>query len=190
MTNSQDRKTIEALRRPLIDVVGEIDAERYGSFRQQLEDLDGSADPFAVALTTSGGDAEYARRIALDLEIARESREGHVIGHSYVYSAGVSIMASFPKEHRWLSRDCILLIHERRMEKEIKLEGPIRGSLQRVEELKSQFQLGLTLEEEVFAQLVAGSDLTLNECKKKAKKNWYVRAHEALDLGIIAGVLR
>ena len=49
------------------------------------------------------------------------------LGKSVVYSAGISIMSGLPVERRYLARDCMLLIHERRLDKTLQLKGAMRG---------------------------------------------------------------
>jgi ATP-dependent protease ClpP protease subunit len=57
-------------------------------------------------------------------------RDVWFLGKTLVASAGVTVMAAFPKAKRWLTRDSALLIHGRRMVKDLHLEGPL-GSCRR-----------------------------------------------------------
>ena len=43
------------------------------------------------------------------------------LGKTLVASAGVTVMAAFPKDKRWLTRDAALLIHGRRIVKDLHL---------------------------------------------------------------------
>ena len=74
-------------------------------------------------------------------------------------------MAAFPKERRWLTRDTALLIHGRRMVKDLHLEGPL-GSCRRVlEEMIADIDHGLRLEEQAFAELISGTRVDAEEIK-------------------------
>src|SRR5438552_3698086 len=108
---------------------------------------------------------------------------------SAVASAGVTVMAAFPKERRWLTRDAALLIHGRRMFKDLHLEGPL-GSCRRVlEEMIADIDHGLRLEERGFAELIDGADVDAEEIARRAYGGWYLSAEEALSRGLVAGLV-
>ena len=106
-----------------------------------------------------------------------------------VYSAAVTVMGAFPREDRFLTGDATLLIHCRKLEKTLELEGPLPASAQRVRQLLSEIGNGLRLEAEGFARLIEGSGISLEEIQRKAADNWYLPAADALDRGLIAGLL-
>lgn len=83
-----------------------------------------------------------------------------------MYSAGVTIFAAFPKPFRFLTTDAVLLV--RRMQKSVELNGPMKSSI----------------------QIVEGSSLNVDELYRRATTNCYIHAEEALDLGIVADLLR
>jgi hypothetical protein len=97
-------------------------------------------------------------------------------------------MAGFPRSKRFLSKDCVLLIHERRLTKTIELSGPLGSNVQVLKENLSQLETGIALEREGFRRLAKGSSLALEDLCKRAARNWYVRAEEALELGLVAGL--
>src|SRR6202047_5487782 len=80
-------------------------------------------------LYTDGGDAEIGRRLAEEVRLLRleHGRDVWFLGKTLVASAGVTVMAAFPKDKRWLTRDAALLIHGRRMGKALQFEGPLGG---------------------------------------------------------------
>jgi len=98
----------------------------FWRFREQLEAVGDETD-ITIEVTTPGGDADCARRICVDIRIAREhcDKSFWFAGRSTVYSAGASIMAAFPRERRFLSCNCVLKIHERKMKKEMKFDSAI-----------------------------------------------------------------
>jgi hypothetical protein len=65
------------------------------------------------------------------------------LGKTLVASAAVMVMAGFPRDRRCLTRDTTLLIHGRRMMRNVHLEGPL-GSCRRVlEEIIADIDNGL-----------------------------------------------
>ena len=180
----------DILAAPQISLVGEIDKLAVERFLDQLRDAEQGGGDVAMELTTLGGDAELARRIVLEAENARRRLAGRFLflGKTVVYSAGTTIMSAFPRADRWLSRDAMLMIHCRRLDKTVEISGPLRSSLPQVEALASQMKAGLALEEENFRRLVEGSDVGLDELLGKALCNWYLTAKEALERGLVAGI--
>lgn len=98
-------------------------------------------------------------------------------------------MAAFPRTNRFLTRDTVLLIHGRRWDKEFRLAGPLSASIQIARETVAQLEIGLQLEKEGFADLIAGSDITEDEIARLAETNWYLTAAEALSRKLVAGLI-
>ena len=177
------------LNRPQVRLNGDVNDALFESFDYQVS-LAGDADPLVVELTTCGGGAETGRRIALEVRLLRQAgRRVLFLGKTVVYSAGVTIMAAFPREARYLTRDTVLLIHGRRMDRQLNLSGPLRASAQVAREVLAEIEFGLELERRGFAQLVEGSDVSVDEIQEKAASNWYVTAEEALERGLVAGLI-
>lgn len=176
---------------PNIRLFGSVGTDVLESFLHQMEQTVHREGPIVLELTTTGGDAEIARRIGLEIRQIREyrNRETLFIGKTAVYSAGVVIMSSFQPSARYLTRDTRLLIHERRLDSDIRVSGPLTACIQRARELISDLENGLAIEREGFAELAAGSKMTTDQIIERAKYNWYVTAQEALDLGLINGLL-
>ena len=86
-------------------------------FNTQLSSARQAGAPIVVELMTSGGDADTARRIALEIQLVQETehREVYFLGKTLVYSAGMTIMASVPVDRRFAARDTVFLLHERRL---------------------------------------------------------------------------
>jgi hypothetical protein len=75
-----------------------------------------------------------------------------LLGKTLFAAAAVTVMAAFPRDRRWLTSDTTLLIHGRRMMRNVHLEGPL-GSCRRVlEEIIADIDNGLRVENEGFAQ--------------------------------------
>lgn len=147
-------------------------------------------DPFGFELTTNGGDADVARRMALEMRLYQD--RGHTcyfFGKTVVYSAGITIMAAFPIEYRFLTEDAVLLVHGRRMQKSLQLDGPMEALIQIVKELLSEIEMARKLEQDGFRQLVEGSNIGFEELSDRARSNFYITAQEALKLGLIGGII-
>jgi ATP-dependent Clp protease protease subunit len=182
----------DLLKRPQIRLHGKVDDAMVDSFLQQLDAVLDTPGPVLLELTTTGGDAENGRRIATDLILARE-RFGidlHFLGKSVVYSAGISIMSGFPPDRRYLTQDCMLLIHERRLDKNLELKGAMRGVKAMVNDALAEIDSAIRMERTAFSYLVEGSNVTLDELTNRIMDaDWYLNADEALQRGLIQAVI-
>lgn len=99
-------------------------------------------------------------------------------------------MAAVPPTHRFLTSDCELLIHERRLKKEIHLDGALRGCQSMIHDVQAEIESGQRLEHEGFSCLVKGSKISMEELQENVfNKDWYLTASQALDVGLIAGIV-
>jgi ATP-dependent Clp protease protease subunit len=114
-----------------------------------------------VELFSPGGDAHIAQEIRLLREA--HGRDMWFLGKTLVASAAVTFMAGFPRERRWLTRDATLLIHSRRMTRDVHLEGPLGSSRRVLEEIIADIDNGLRVENGGFGELIKGSSVTLDK---------------------------
>lgn len=173
---------------PQIRLFGEINDESFWAFTEGLHKA-ATDKPITLELSTPGGDADVGKRIAEDVRIARE--RGHDLwfsGRDSIYSAGVTIMAAFPRDRRFLSRWSVLMIHERQMDKELKLKGPMRASEQELAQVQAQVEMALRVQERSWQSLIKGSNISLDEIGERARCAWYLPAEEALERRLIAGL--
>jgi ATP-dependent protease ClpP protease subunit len=176
---------------PNLSVNGAISEQTLVFFLSRLEAIRLSGDALIMELNTSGGDADVARRIALEIRFFAKY-SGHQLvctGKSAVYSAGITVFAAFPQHARYLTEDAMLLIHERRMQSSVELNGPIKSCLQIAREQVALLETAERLETESFEELVAGSQMSLAELQSQLVSNCYMTASEALKKGIIADIL-
>lgn len=181
-----------SLSTPTIRLYGSVGEPMLAQLLDALAAAREAEAPFVLELTTSGGDADVARRMALEIRLLREieGKDAWFFGKTFVYSAGVTVMGAFPIERRVLSADTVLLLHERRLEKQLNLSGALRASLARVRDVLAEIESGQRLERDNFADLVRGSDLDLEDLMRKvAEANWYLSADEARALRLVGHVV-
>jgi ATP-dependent protease ClpP protease subunit len=175
---------------PDIRLFGKIDDAMLSEFfRQQAEAAPDKT--LVLELSTSGGDADSGRRIAEELRLWQKQGRGiFFLGKTYVFSAGITIMSALPVSRRFLTADCELLIHERKMKKDLHLEGALRGCMATVNDVLAEIESGQRLEREGFRQLVDGTPLSVEDIENKVMhKDWYLSAADALATGLIAGIV-
>lgn len=175
-----------------LSLVGTVDEAMACKLCDALAQADDSEAPYTIDMTTLGGDPEMARRMMVEIDAARarlKNRRFVFIGKTVVYSAGVTFMAAFPAQDRYLNADSTLLIHCRQLDQTIELDGPIRASIPKMEAMIHQLETGVALEEDNFRRLIEGSDVSMDELLEKALYNWYVPAIEARERGLIADVI-
>src|SRR5271156_1634821 len=179
------------LARPTIRLSGPVGHLMVASFFDQLLPVLEVEGSILVELFTDGGDAEIGRRLAEEVRLLghQHGRDVWFLGKTLVASAGVTVMAAFPKDKRWLTRDAALLIHGRRMVKDLHLEGPL-GSCRRVlEGMIADIYHGPRPEEQRFAELIEGSNVKADEIAHRAYGGWYLSAEEAFSWGLVAGLV-
>ncbi|CAN5774553.1 hypothetical protein BH11PSE8_BH11PSE8_28870 [soil metagenome] len=178
-------------RAPDIRLFGKVDESMLTKFFEQEASL-APDRPVVFELSTSGGDADIGRRIAHELHQWQTSqkREVFFIGKTFVYSAGITIMSAVEADHRFLTADCELLIHERKIKKTLSLDGALRGCRSIVQDVLAEIDSGQRLEQQGFADLVEGTRLTLDDVMAKVlERDWYLSAHDAKEAGLVAGVI-
>jgi len=179
------------LARATIRLSGPVSHPMVASFLDQLLPVLEVEGSILVELFTDGGDAEIGRRLAAEVRLLRQQqgRDVWFLGKTLVASAGVTVMAAFPKAKRWLTEDAAVLIHGRRMTKDLHLEGPL-GSCRRVlEEMIADIDHGLRLEERGFTELIEGSNVDVAEIARRAYGGWYLSAEDAFNRGLVAGLI-
>lgn len=175
---------------PHVNLSGTVDQEMYASFREQLAraPLEGT---LVVSISTLGGDPEVARLMGDEVRLLREfnGRELLFLGKVAVYSAGATFMASFPVDKRFLTRGTRIMIHERIMDSDIHLSGPLKSLTASLRAKLHEIEHSVKIEEEGFRDLVAGSRIGFEEVQQRAPSNWYIDAEEARELGLVLDVI-
>lgn len=185
---NQPKRKLPSLH-PDVRLLGSIDEAMVQRFLEQSGAAQGDK-PLVLELSTMGGDAESARRLAEEIALLRQAREVFFLGKTYVYSAGITVMAAVPASHRFVTPDTILLVHERRLERTVQLSGALRSAIAVARDLLAELEIGQMLERRGFEQLAAGSRLSADELLQRVlEKDWYLTAEEALELQLIGGIV-
>jgi hypothetical protein len=111
------------------------------------------------------------------------------LGKAAIYSAGTTFMSFFATVNRYLTRGTRVMIHERKLDKTLHVNGPLTTCVASVEALLHEIQHSIAIQNEGFENLVRGSKISMEDVLQRAPSNWYLEAHEAQDLGLIAGVI-
>jgi ATP-dependent Clp protease, protease subunit len=178
------------LARPHVQLAGTVDDQMYSSFKQQIANAP-TEGSLVFSITTLGGDPEMARAMGDDVRLLREytGRETIFLGKVAVYSAGATFMSAFPVDKRFLTRNTRLMIHERLVNSDITVNGPLRMTVATLKAKLNEIEHSILIEEEGFRDLVAGSSVSFEDIRSRAPSNWYIEAEEARDLGLVLDVI-
>jgi len=177
---------------PKIRLLGPVGEEMVREYLTQFEKIACKRSKiFVVELTTYGGKADYGYRIAEEVRLARDyyDKDPVFLGKTFVYSAGMTIVAAFARNKRYLTQHTTLLTHERRIEEDVKFLGPLVANIQVAKELLADFENGKRIQNQNFAQLIEGSNISLEEILERAQTGWYITAQEAYERGLVEGIL-
>jgi hypothetical protein len=99
-------------------------------------------------------------------------------------------MSFFAIENRYLTRGTRLMIHERKLDKQLHISGPLTTCIATVTATLHEIEASIVIQNEGFENLVRGSKVTIDEVLRRAPGNWYIEANEAKALGLVAEILR
>ena len=118
-------------RRPALVDRGDRRQARSRDFLDALRKAEEADGDLAMELTTLGGDAEMARRIVLEIGLARSGSAAASSSSARPSSTPPESRSCRPSraEDRWLTAGRDVLIHCRQLDKTIEISGPIRASL-------------------------------------------------------------
>ena len=176
---------------PAILLSGPVDYHMYKRFRQKLEAAPAEG-LIVVELSTLGGDPEVARMMGEDVRFHSQispQRQFVFLGKAAIYSAGTTFMSFFARDNRYLTRGTRLMIHERKMNKDMRVEGPLTTCIASLEATLNEVKCSIAIQNEGFANLIQGSSVTMAEVLERAPSNWYIEANEAQALGLIRRVI-
>lgn len=181
----------EEFKRPGILLSGTVDYAMYNRFREGLEQsLD--SELVVVELSTLGGDPEVARMMGEDVRYHSDLSPHQrfvFLGKAAIYSAGTTFMSFFARNNRYLTRGTRLMIHERKLDKHLALEGPLTSCIATVQATLNEIEASIAIQNEGFENLVRGSSVSMEELLKRAPSNWYIEAQDAKSLGLVRDVI-
>ena len=180
-----------AFRSPSILLSGGVDYDMYATFREQLHKAP-EKGLVVVELSTLGGDPEVARMMGEDVRFHSDlapERRFVFLGKAAIYSAGTTFMSFFARQNRYLTRGARLMIHERKLSKQLAIDGPLTTCIATVEATLNEIKSSIAIQNEGFENLIRGSQVTMDEVLKRAPSNWYLEANEAQKLGLVEAVL-
>src|SRR3954454_5829777 len=83
------------------------------------------------------------------------------LGKAAIYSAGTTFMSFFARPNRYLTRGTRLMIHERKLSKELKIYGPLTTCVATVKATLHEIECQNEKQNEAFENLVRGSKVSL-----------------------------
>lgn len=182
---------VAMFRYPAIMLSGPVDYAMYTSFRNQL--LNAPQEGLvAVELSTLGGDPEVARMMGEDVRYHSDiepNRHFVFLGKAAIYSAGTTFMSFFARDNRYLTRGTRLMIHERKLNKTLNINGPLTTCVATVKAALHEIEASIVIQNEGFENLIRNSNITMDQVLAKTPFDWYIEAEEARNLGLIRAVI-
>jgi hypothetical protein len=181
----------EDFRQPAILLSGPVDYDMYAAFRRGLEQSP-SKGLVVITLSTLGGDPEVARMMGEDVRFHSDldpDRHFVFLGKAAIYSAGTTFMSFFARDNRYLTRGTRLMIHERKLDKKLNIDGPLTSCVATIKATLHEIEASIAIQNEGFENLICGSQVTMDELLQKAPSNWYIEAQQAKSLGLVRDVL-
>jgi ATP-dependent protease ClpP protease subunit len=176
---------------PAVLLAGTVDYEMYERFRDQLVKAP-AGGLIVIELSTLGGDPEVARMMGEDVRFHSDinpERRFVFLGKAAIYSAGATFMSFFARPNRYLTRGTRVMIHERKLDKKLAVNGPLTTCVASVRALLHEIEHSILIQNEGFENLIRGSTVTMQAVLERAPSNWYLEAREALELGLVEGVI-
>ena len=167
-----------------IGLFAEVEAEKIAEISHallylneinQIEPDPEQRKPILFYLSTYGGNADDMFALYDLMRVVRRETEIHTVGLGKVMSAGVLILAAGTKGHRYIGKNCRLMIHS--------VMGGNQGNLH---DMLTEMDAIENLQQMFIECLVAETDLTESKIKKmlERKVNIYLSAEEAVKYGI------
>ena len=178
-------------RAPAILLSGPVDYAMYNRFREQLKQAP-EEGLIVIELSTLGGDPEVARMMGEDVRYHSDLSPGRhfvFLGKAAIYSAGTTFMAFFARDNRYLTRGTRLMVHERKLNKHLKIDGPLTSCVAIVKAALHEIEASVEIQNEGFENLIRGSQVSMEELLQKAPYNWYIEAQQAKSFGLVRDVL-
>src|SRR5258708_25409637 len=162
--DGQPNSCSRRFQNPAIALSGVVDYNMYKKFRQQFDNAS-ERDLVVIELSTLGGDPEVARMMGEDVRFASEmeaARRFVFLGKAAIYSAGTTFMSFFARQNSYLTRGTRLMIHERKLAKTLRLEGPLTTCIASLQATLNEINTSITIQNEGFDNLILGSSVAMD----------------------------
>ena len=145
----------------------------FNAINLQSEEKD--KQPITFYISTYGGNADDMFAMYDMMRNIRDSSEIHTVGLGKVMSAGVLMLAAGTKGHRYIGKNCRVMIHS--------VMGGNHGSLHN---MMNEMEAIEQLQDMYCDALISETRLTRVKLKNmlERKVNVYLSAEEAVELGI------
>src|SRR5271166_1226496 len=90
------------------------------------------------------------------------------LGKAAIYSAGTTFMSFFSIGNRYLTRGTRLMIHERKLDKQLHINGPLTTCVATVTATLHEIEASIAIQNEGFENLILGSNVTMDEVLSRA----------------------
>lgn len=168
-----------------IGLFAEVEAEKIAEISHallylneinQIEPDPEQRKPILFYLSTYGGNADDMFALYDLMRVVRRETEIHTVGLGKVMSAGVLILAAGTKGHRYIGKNCRLMIHS--------VMGGNQGNLH---DMLTEMDAIENLQRMFIECLADETNLTESNIKKmlERKVNIYLSAEEAVEYGIV-----
>src|ERR1700733_10880996 len=150
---------------PAILLGGPDEYDMSKSFRSQL-DASKKEGLIVTELSTLGGDPEVARMMGEDIRFHSENSANSrfvFLGKAAIYSAGTTFMSFFAIENRYLTRGTRLMIHERRLDNQLHINGPLTTCVATVTAALHEIEASIAIQNEGFENLIRGAKVAMSE---------------------------
>ena len=178
---------------PSITLAGKVEPPLVAELDKQIKAMmEKKPEKALVILTTTGGMTGYSIGIYERLRLLQQVVDLTLVGIGIVNSAGVTISMAFPKEKRWLTSESSMMFHQSQVDiAPSHASTTINLTARELLWAESTSQLAHQRHnlEWIFDRIAKGTGQKKKTIRKMAAAGTYFNAREALDFGLIGGIL-
>ena len=178
---------------PSITLAGKVEPPMVTELDKQIKAMmEKKPEKALVILTTTGGMSHYSIGIYERLRLLQQVIDITLVGIGIVYSAGVTISMAFAKEKRWLTAESSMMFHQSQVDiAPSHASTSINLTARELLWAESASQLAHQRQrlEWIFDRISEGTGQKKKTIRKMAEAGTYFNAKEALDFGLIGGIL-
>lgn len=185
-----DVKTLMQYRTPIF-LTGEVDERMLQALDAGLKEVSTTDHKTAtIFLTTHGGRVSFGEAIAERLEMANKIFTLNMVGATFVQSAGVQIFLVLPKEQRFVTKRCEIMIHPHKQGmKHLEGVAALDEIERRLQEEQEHVRHGRALEARIIRKLVSTTGIKKKELLELYRKSHRFSAQEAVRLNLASAIV-